>query len=93
MTDELLQDVRDKSMERPDGRLVAWSEFGEVGGLPLLRLPGTPGCRYSLRADKTPWTDRQLRVITTERPGFGASSRLPGRRFGEPADDLAAILD
>jgi pimeloyl-ACP methyl ester carboxylesterase len=32
-------------------------------------------------------------VITTERPGFGASSRLPGRGFAETADDLAAILD
>ena len=64
-----------------------------MDGLPLLRVPGTPGCRYSLRADRTPWTQRHLRVITTERPGFGASSRLPGRRFREPADDMAAILD
>lgn len=32
-------------------------------------------------------------MICTERPGFGASSRLPGRGFDEHADDLAAILD
>jgi pimeloyl-ACP methyl ester carboxylesterase len=32
-------------------------------------------------------------VITTERPGFGASSRLLGRGFAEPADDVAALLD
>lgn len=32
-------------------------------------------------------------MITTERPGFGASTRLPGRGFNEHADDLAAILD
>ena len=78
---------------RPGGRIVAWSEFGDEAGLPLLRVPGTPGCRYSLRADRGPWTRRHLRVITTERPGFGASTRLPGRGFGEPADDLAAVLD
>jgi pimeloyl-ACP methyl ester carboxylesterase len=59
----------------------------------MLRVPGTPGCRYSLRADRAPWVQRNLRMITTERPGFGASSRLPGRRFRQPADDLAAILD
>lgn len=59
----------------------------------MLRIPGTPGCRYSLRADRAPWTQRHLRVITTERPGFGASTRLPGRGFCEPADDLAAVLD
>jgi pimeloyl-ACP methyl ester carboxylesterase len=34
-----------------------------------------------------------LRVITTERPGYGASTRLEGRRFSEHADDTAAILD
>lgn len=72
---------------------MAWSEFGDEDGVPLLRVPGTPGCRYSLRADRTPWIERHLRAITTERPGFGASSRMPGRHFREPADDLAAILD
>lgn len=32
-------------------------------------------------------------MITTERPGFGASTRLPGRGFDEHADDLVAVLD
>jgi len=93
VTEAVLEGVRDLSFERPDGRIVAWSEFGDAAGLPLLRVPGTPGCRYSLRADRGPWTRRHLRVITTERPGFGASTRLPGRGFAEPADDLAAVLD
>lgn len=93
MTDSFFDGVRDLSTERPDGRIVAWSEFGDEEGLALLRVPGTPGCRFSLRADRTPWTQRHLRVITTERPGFGASSRMFGRGFRQPADDLAAILD
>lgn len=93
MTEAVLEGVRDLSLKRPDGRVVAWSECGDEEGLPLLRVPGTPGCRYSLRSDRAPWAQRHLRIITTERPGFGASSRLPERRFREPADDLAAILD
>jgi len=32
-------------------------------------------------------------MIITERPGFGASTRLPAHGFTEPADDVAAILD
>ena len=59
----------------------------------MLRLPGTPGSRLSLRMDQTPWVERRLRVITVERPGFGVTTRLPGRGFAEHADDLAAILD
>jgi pimeloyl-ACP methyl ester carboxylesterase len=86
-------DVTDHRLTRPDGRVVAWSESGVPGGRPILRVPGTPGSRLSLRADRTPWLERGLRVITTERPGFGASTRLEGRGFSEHADDLAAILD
>jgi pimeloyl-ACP methyl ester carboxylesterase len=46
-----------------------------------------------VRSDTAPWAERGLRVITTERPGFGVSTRLPGRGFAEHADDLAAVLD
>jgi pimeloyl-ACP methyl ester carboxylesterase len=89
----LLDGLREGRLQRPDGRTVAWSEWGPTDGVPLLRVPGTPGCRYSLRADRSPWRKRKLRIITTERPGFGASSRLPGRGFAEIADDLTAVLD
>jgi pimeloyl-ACP methyl ester carboxylesterase len=84
---------RDASMTVRDGRTVAWTDWGDPDGIPLLRVPGTPGCRWSVRVDRTPWQERGLRVVTTERPGFGASSRLPGRRFREHADDLAEVLD
>ena len=86
-------DVTDHRLTRPDGRIVAWTESGTPGGRPVLRIPGTPGSRLSLRADRSPWVERRLRVITTERPGFGASTRLEGRGFDEPADDTIAILD
>ena len=86
-------DVTDHRLTRPDGRIVAWSESGVATGRPILRVPGTPGSRLSLRADRSAWIERGLRVITTERPGFGASTRLEGRAFVEHSDDLAAILD
>ncbi len=90
---DTLDAVREQSLTRPDGRVVAWTECGVPDGQPLLRVPGTPGSRWSIRADRTPWTERGLRVLTTERPGYGASTRLPGRGFAEHADDLAAVLD
>jgi pimeloyl-ACP methyl ester carboxylesterase len=93
MTAGVLDGVQDRRLHRPDGRTVAWTEWGPDAGVPLLRVPGTPGSRFGLRADRSLWAARRLRAITTERPGFGASSRLPGRGFNEHADDLAAILD
>jgi len=89
----VLDGVRDRRLTRPDGRVVAWTDWGPAAGTPLLRVPGTPGSRFTIRADRSPWVERNLRAITTERPGFGASTRLPGRGFAEHADDLAAILD
>jgi pimeloyl-ACP methyl ester carboxylesterase len=86
-------DVSDHRLTRPDGRVVAWSESGVPGGRPILRVPGTPGSRLSIRSDRTPWFERGLRVITTERPGYGASTRLVGRGFREHSDDTVAILD
>jgi pimeloyl-ACP methyl ester carboxylesterase len=93
MNSAVLDGVRDLRLHRPDGRTVAYTEWGADDGVPLLRVPGTPGSRFGLRADRSLWAARRLRAITTERPGFGASSRLPGRGFNEHADDLAAILD
>jgi pimeloyl-ACP methyl ester carboxylesterase len=91
--DALGGDVTDHRLTRPDGRVVAWSESGVPDGRPVLRVPGTPGSRLTIRADRTPWIERGLRMITTERPGYGASTRLEGRAFVEHSDDLAAILD
>ena len=90
---EVLEGIREHRLERPGGRTVAWTEWGEPDGIPLLRIPGTPGSRFALRADRRPWMERNLRVLISERPGFGASTRFPGRGFIEHAEDLAAILD
>jgi pimeloyl-ACP methyl ester carboxylesterase len=84
---------RDDRLTRPDGRTVAWVETGVLDGRPLLWLPGMPGSRLWFRLDQTPWLERGLRVIVTERPGFGASTSQPGRTFAGHADDLVAVLD
>lgn len=80
-------------MQLQDGRMLAWAEAGDLDGRPLLRLPGTPGSRMSLRADQTPWLERRVRVINTERPGYGSSTPHPEGTFAGHADDLVALLD
>ncbi len=85
--------LREGRLTRPDGRHVAWVETGDLAGRPILRVPGTPGSRLGLRADQRVWVERRLRVIATERPGFGASSRNRDGTFVSHADDLASILD
>jgi pimeloyl-ACP methyl ester carboxylesterase len=86
-------DVVERRLIRPDGRVVAWLDCCVADGIPVVKVPGTPGARWDIREDRSDWISRGLRMISTERPGFGASTRLPGRAFREHADDLAAILD
>ncbi len=88
-----IDEVRESRLVRPDGRVVAWSESGPQDGRPLLRVPGTPGSRYTLPADRSLWWELALHVIVVERPGFGVSTPLPGRGFTEHADDVVAVLD
>lgn len=90
--------VYDEQLTRPDGRTVAWTRSGLAEetpgvGIPVVRMPGTPGSRWMILADRRGWSSRGVEMITTERPGFGQSTRLPGRGFREHADDVVAVLD
>ena len=83
----------DQRTTLPDGRQLGWRQWGDPGGRPLLRLQGTPGSRLSIPPLHREWSDQNLRVIMTDRPGFGLSTRLPGRRVVDVADDYAFLLD
>lgn len=76
-----------------DGRELAWRWWGEDGGIPILRLQGTPGSR--LYRNHNPQVQRELgvRYLMADRPGYGGSSRKPGRGVADMADDLVQLLD
>ena len=76
-----------------DGRTLAWREYGPADGRPLLRFQGTPGSRNSRHAHEDSYERLNVRVIVFDRPGYGASTRLPGRGISVVADDAAELLD
>jgi pimeloyl-ACP methyl ester carboxylesterase len=76
-----------------DGRTLAWKEYGPPEGRPLLRFQGTPGSRFSRHAHEDAYDRLDVRVIVFDRPGYGASTRLPGRSISVVADDAAELLD
>jgi pimeloyl-ACP methyl ester carboxylesterase len=73
-----------------DGRTLAWHEWGAPDGIPVLRLQGTPNSRF---ARHPIWERLGVRVIMADRPGYGASTRMPGRGLALVADDLVELLD
>jgi pimeloyl-ACP methyl ester carboxylesterase len=76
-----------------DGRALGYQDWGDPAGLPLFHLHGTPGCRLSRHPDPQLWPRLGLRVATLDRPGYGLSTALPGRRVSHAAADVAAVAD
>jgi pimeloyl-ACP methyl ester carboxylesterase len=74
------------------GRRMAFAEYGDAGGFPIVAAHGNPGSRLTWAPFGGPDL-RGCRVIAPDRPGFGESDgRLP-RSHGEWADDVAALVD
>ena len=91
----LLQPV-DKSTQRirlPDGRHLAYAEYGDPKGSPIFLFHGTPGSRYFRHPDESIITSLGIRLISPERPGFGLSDFQPDRTLLDWPDDLVVLAD
>lgn len=75
-----------------DGRRLDVRVSGPHGGMPLLVHHGTPGARTPTRAVERAVHARGLRLVTTSRPGYGRSTRQPGRRVVDVVADMAELL-
>jgi pimeloyl-ACP methyl ester carboxylesterase len=77
----------------PDGRTLAFCEWGDTNGFPVFSLHGTPGSRLGHHPDEGVYERAEVRLITYDRPGYGQSTRDPGRDVAAAAPDVAAIAD
>src|SRR5450755_4007095 len=76
----------------PDGRRLDMRVTGPAGGFPLVFHHGTPDAATPFRALERAAHARGLRLVTTSRPGYGNSSRQPGRAIVDAAADTASVL-
>jgi pimeloyl-ACP methyl ester carboxylesterase len=77
------------------GRLLAYMEYGDPEGTPLLYFHGWPGCRLQGELFHHTGLRLGLRIIAPDRPGLGKSDFQPGRQLLDwPADmtELTAHL-
>jgi len=75
-------------LRRPDGRALAYEISGEPGEPVVFSIHGTPGSRLGTHPIVP-----GVRVVSFDRPGYGASSRQPGRDVAAVAPEVAAIAD
>ncbi len=87
--------ARQSTIRTTDGLTLGVAEYGPADGFPVVSIHGTPGSRYGgPPPDKPDLYERLgIRVITFDRPGYGLSSRRPGRAVCDAAHDVAAIVD
>lgn len=84
----------DNSLTLPDGRKLAYAEFGKPDGYPVLYLHGTPSSRLEplLIGDEV-FRQCGLRVIAPDRPGMGGSDFQPDREFSDWPTDVVFLAD
>ncbi len=76
-----------------DGRNLAWYEYGDPAGLPCIYITGTPasgllGILYDEAAKQA-----GVRFISVDKPGYGHSDFMPGRRLTDWPRDITALAD
>jgi pimeloyl-ACP methyl ester carboxylesterase len=81
-------------LQLPDGRQLGFAEWGSSDGdLVVVDFHGGPGCRLAIAADPTEFEARNVRWISTDRPGIGLSSPHPDRRVSDFTNDIACLVD
>ena len=76
-----------------DGRNLAVAEWGDPEGVAVFALHGTPGGRISCWTDPGIYARHGLRRFTLDRPGYGESTRQPGRTVADIVADIEVIAD
>jgi pimeloyl-ACP methyl ester carboxylesterase len=85
--------VQRRAITLPDGRTVIVALAGLENGLPLVLHHGTPSGLVIWPATSQAAKVRGMRLILPARPGYAGSTPRPGRRVGDVAGDVAAVLD
>jgi pimeloyl-ACP methyl ester carboxylesterase len=85
--------VSDGRLTLCDGRTLAWKQYGPEDGRCVLHFQGTPGSRYSRHPDEGVYERLGVCLLVFDRPGYGASDRLPERAVSVVADDAVQLLD
>ncbi|HEV2226133.1 MAG TPA: alpha/beta hydrolase [Nitrososphaerales archaeon] len=85
--------IRKSSVRLPSGRIIELSEGGDPNGLPIFTLHGTPDSRLLFPPHVIDAESHGIRLIGYNRPGYGGSTPVPGRRIVDAATDVAAIAD
>ena len=82
-----------RSVALPDGRSLAYDEYGNPGGVPFVFMHGIPSSRLAARMIDTAARRSGVRLVAPDRPGYGWSDPLPDRALLDWPRDVEALAD
>jgi len=85
-------DSRVRTIDTGRGR-VAYAEYGDPDGVPVLFFHGTPGSRLLGAVYAEEAKERGVRVLAVDRPGYGESDPWNDRTLADTGEFAVPVLD
>lgn len=76
-----------------DGRLLRYCLYGQEDGWPVIVHGGSPSTRWRRPLQIAAMERSGLRFLVYDRPGYGGSTRAPGRTVTDAAADVRQLAD
>jgi pimeloyl-ACP methyl ester carboxylesterase len=92
---KMTQDLNfpNKQIELPEGRLLGYSEYGDLSGKPIFFFHGWPGARLQGALAENSAIRLGIRIIAPDRPGFGLSDFQPNRQILDWPNDVVFLAE
>src|SRR5438477_3911744 len=84
---------REKAVQLEDGAVIAFEEYGDANGMPVIFCHGWPSSRTMARLTDEPARDLGVRIISPDRPGISGSSLQPNRKLTDWPRVIERIVD
>lgn len=88
-----MKDNTSQTLPLQDGRQLAFAEYGDLNGSPLLYFHGAPGSRRDCSFDEAILHRLNMRLIVPDRPGYGLSDFQENRCLLDWPADVAQLAD
>src|SRR5215510_3131644 len=80
-------------VDLPDGRRLAYAEYGDPQGHPTFYFHGLPGSRLEAVLAAESAAQAGIRLVASDRPGVGGSDPQPRRTLLDWPADVVQLAD
>lgn len=91
--DDIVGTILDRTIELPDGRILAYKIYGEPTGIPFLFIHGFGSSAAAIDPDLAWLKKNNTYILAYQRPGYGYSQLKKQYKMSDVADDIKYLID